>query len=184
MDPDGRAAVVDDAIVGVVALGIIAIGTVTYMQTDAYKQGSQSLTNAVSAGVQSLNNCISNIKSSITAKTGENNKNNGITMYHYSDTPPSQFKGALRPDSYISPDKYAKGSEAREKLAIPRKDDGSEKSIKYRYSVKVKPGEYRPAENSIPGTNTVAELDGKKGGGTEFKTNVPLVPYKCEVIPE
>lgn len=36
----------------------------------------------------------------------------------------------------------------------------------------------------IPGTNTVAELDGKSGGGTEFKTNVPLIPYKCEVITE
>ena len=110
--------------------------------------------------------------------------NDEITMYHYSETPPENFHGALRADSYVTPDKYENGSEAREKLAIPCKDDGSEKAIRYRYSVKVKPGEYRAAENSIPDTNLVAPFDGKKGGGTEFKTNVPLLPYKCETIPE
>ncbi len=37
--------------------------------------------------------------------------NDEITMYHYSETPPENFHGALRSDSYVTPDKYENGSE-------------------------------------------------------------------------
>ena len=44
--------------------------------------------------------------------------------------------------------------------------------------------EYTLAENSIPGTNIVDKLDGKAGGGREYQTTVPIVPYRCVEIPE
>ena len=185
-DPDGNA-VVSLSVAGLAFLGVATfVAAETYLQSPAGQQGIQALSNAISSGIQAASTAIANAVSGIKSKAETKTKNNDeITMYHYSETPPEKFHGALRADSYVTPDKYENVSEAREKLAIPKDfATGKEKQIKYRYSLKVKKGEYRAAENSIPGTNIVAPFDGKKGGGTEFRTNIPLIPYKCEEIEE
>ena len=39
------------------------------------------------------------------------------------------------------------------------------------------PGQYRSADNSIPGTNIAAAANGQPGGGIEFQSTVILEPW-------
>ncbi|MBP5567882.1 MAG: hypothetical protein J6X54_01510 [Treponema sp.] len=124
----------------------------------------------------------SNVSAKAAPATKEDNKEKEIRiMYHYTDVPPEQWSGALLPGNYITPDFYESGNVARDKLAIPKKKDGQEKNIRYRYTFIVKEGEYTAAPNSLPG-NIVDEFDGKPGGGIEFQNTVRLFPKNVEAI--
>ena len=119
---------------------------------------------------------IADSKSRIQEKTPEEH-----LMYHYTTVPPEKRSGPLRPGSYITPDGNYSGKEADNKLALPKDEKGNDRIPTYKYTFKVKEGEYTSAPNSLPG-NIVAPYDGKDGGGTEFINTVPLLPINCESI--
>jgi len=93
VDPDGRAAGVDDVVVGLLFLGCLTVCTIAYMQTDAYKESSQNFADAISQGFDNANQNIScavdfikskisetsDVKSNTQCKTKEqNNKSSAI----------------------------------------------------------------------------------------------------------
>lgn len=72
-DPDGRVAVADDVTVGAVFIFLVVAATLAYTQTDAYKESSQNLAEAISYGLYDAKKhvvtSIANVKESIKAKT-------------------------------------------------------------------------------------------------------------------
>lgn len=90
-------------------------------------------------------------------------------MYHYSPLP--VLKGPLRPNSYVTPNGNLSSDEAANYLALNPANvpDGTQM---YVHPVQLQSGEYRSANNSLPG-NVVKPDAGRGGGGIEFQTNVP-----------
>lgn len=80
--------------------------------------------------------------------------------------------GPLRPGSYLTPDGGMASDLAIIQLALPR-PMGTQL---YVHTFIVKPGEYAPAPNSIPGTRMVRPANGHIGLGIEYVNTVPLVP--------
>ena len=93
-DPDGNAIVIDDAILFLIGFGVLTVGTITYMQSDAYKENNEKIADAISHTIETtqnkLENCLSGIKNKIADKSvasstglpspapenGEDDKNN------------------------------------------------------------------------------------------------------------
>lgn len=102
-------------------------------------------------------------------------------MYHYTTVSPDKWVGPLAPGNYITPNGNYSSVEADNKLALPKDKYGNDRIPTYKYTFKVKEGEYTTAPNSLLG-NIVAPLNGKDGGGIEFINTVPLIPLNCEHI--
>jgi hypothetical protein len=105
--------------------------------------------------------------SKTTTKTNDSDKS--VVMYHYSKE--TVLKGALRPDSYVTPDGTLSSDQAANYLALDPGNvpDGTQL---YVHPVRLQEGEYRPAANSLS-ENVVKPSVGRGGGGIEFQTNVP-----------
>jgi hypothetical protein len=102
----------------------------------------------------------------------EDAKNNGTIMHHYS--PYSVLHGGtLRPNSYLTPYFGYTSNGAIKNLALRYDPNNTQLYI---HSFKVYEGQYRAAENSLPGTNIVAPANNQPGGGIEFISNTTLVP--------
>lgn len=70
-------------------------------------------------------------------------------MYHYTTVAPNKWVGSLKPGSYITPNGTYSGAEADNRLALPKDKYGNDRIPKYKYTFKVKEGEYTSAPNSL-----------------------------------
>jgi RHS repeat-associated protein len=182
-DPDGCADAAELEQVGqsfgpygaLLAIGAALILDPTLRQS--VKDGIVATGNAVVSGAKAIASAVEKVVTESRTKQDR-------TLYHYSTTPPSEFKGTLKVGSYLTPNGDYSSKEAGSKLALPiDSETGKTKMPLYKYTFDVKEGEYGPAPNSLP-FNIVKPANGKLGLGTEFVNTVPLVPAKCDPVPQ
>ena len=182
-DPDGRASV-DEIQQVAQSLGpygiLIAAGAVLILDPDFREAVSNTLIATGGAIVTGAKAIAMSLEKVVTESRTKKDR----TLYHYSTTPPSEFKGALKVGSYLTTNGDYSGKKAGSRLALPiDSETGKTKTPLYKYTFEVKEGEYGPAKNSLP-FNIVAPSNGKLGLGTEFINTVPLIPIDCEPVPQ
>ncbi|MDR0997891.1 MAG: hypothetical protein LBL70_02400 [Treponema sp.] len=123
------------------------------------------------------------ISTSISDTTAQTKTKQDRVLYHNTNTPPSEWKGVLRPGSYLTPNGSCAGKQAANRLALPQDPNtGKTRILTHRITFNVKEGEYTSAPNSLL-FNLVKPANGKLGLGREFINTVPLVPTNYVQIP-
>ena len=107
-DPDGKVAGFDDAAVGILFIIGVTGATIAYMQTDAYKECSQNLFDAIANGIENTKNYIQSFFAAIQEKQAlkakakeltteiENNKSDGSYTIYFSSGKTYSGKGPLK----------------------------------------------------------------------------------------
>jgi hypothetical protein len=91
-----------------------------------------------------------------------------------------ELNGPLGRGNFLTTDGTLSSSEAIHQLSLDK-----EATIQlYRYTFILNPGQYEPAEDSLPSTRLVRPANGHIGFGIEYQNTVPIWPIGSPVPAE